>query len=188
MKAKAFTLIELLVYLSIAAIISTLAIPSLLESNNKHLVKIHTDKLKQYLTFSKLQAIHRHKSTTLCSSHDKIHCAKGRHWSNRHILIFIDSNNNRLVDNNEPLLFQSEKINKNIAITWRSFGNKSYLKWLNNGMTDYQNGSFTVCHHNKIQRIAQQLIVNAAGRIYYAQDKNSDGIVDSSQGSNIQCL
>ena len=187
MKTRAFTLLELLICLSICAIITTNAVPSIIEWKNKSAIKIQSDKLHQYLNFARLQAINSHKTTTICSSIDEKSCAKGHNWSNRHIIIFIDSNDNHLIDHSEQLLLISDKIDQNIHLSWRVFGNKHYLKWLNTGMTDYQNGSFTLCHSNKNNHIAKQLIVNVAGRIYYAKDNNHDGIVESSQGRNIRC-
>jgi type IV fimbrial biogenesis protein FimT len=80
-KARGFTVVELMVTLSLAAILASLAVPSLgfLLSNN-HATSITND-LVSSIRLARSEAVSRSQLVTLCPSTDGNSCAATTNWS-----------------------------------------------------------------------------------------------------------
>ena len=187
MQNKGFTLIEAMLCLAILAILTSIAAPSFSQWQQRAVMKRATEQLFKQLAFTRQQAISTQKPITLCASIDGSNCSKSKNWTGLKRLAFFDENRNLSLDNNETAFIKNTALDQNIELFWRAFGNKSYIRWQPSGLTDYQSGNFTFCPSNKIQSNIQQIILNANGRAYFATDKNNDGIVENSQGKNVQC-
>ena len=185
--ASGFTLIELLTVLCIIGIISSFGLPSfynILENQKAHALSYQ---LFHYLSFARSEAITKNQAISVCASKDNKNCNRKKDWSDQNILIFVDINKNGQRDIDEHILKTKNFGLNSGSLMWRSFGNKSYLQWLPTGMTYYQNGNFTYCPPSKNPRHAKNIIMNAAGRMYFGPDRNNDGIPESSSGKNVTC-
>lgn len=120
-------------------------------------------------------------STTLPAS-----CAGRDQW-HRGWMIYIDHNGNGHLDDDRELLKRHSGWSNGARVRWRSFRNRSQLHFRANGMTDWQNGSFTWCPGNGDIRFAAQLVLNAGGRSRVARDRDGDGVVEDSQGRPLRC-
>lgn len=186
-KDNGFTLPDLMTALSVMAVISVLAFPSLetLLDSNRSRNAVYA--LFHHLQFARASAINKNRVVTLCPSLDGKTCNKSRDWSGQTILVFIDDDGSGTLENKDMLLKSLDFSAHPGTLKWRSFGNKSYLQWFPHGMTHYQNGNFTYCPEDNNAQHASRITLNAVGRAYFASDQNDDGIVEGSDGENIQC-
>ena len=128
-------------------------------------------------------AIYRNRTVTLCRSDDGRHC-KGQ-W-HQGMLLFVDLNGNRRLDNNEELVHQFAPLREGDQLFWRAFRNRQYLVMSPRGFTAYQNGTFTYCPKEGLN-YAKGIILNAAGRIKLTSDSDGDGIDEGANGKPLRC-
>jgi prepilin-type N-terminal cleavage/methylation domain-containing protein len=86
-----FTLIELLIVIAIAAILAAVAVPSFRTMNRNMAVRGAADELVADIQFARSEAVRTNRVVSLLLN--------GRTWQ-----IFIDSNGNRIRDNDEDVL------------------------------------------------------------------------------------
>lgn len=186
-KQKGFTLSELSVSLTIVAILALLSFGAIFYYLQQAKSRAAATELYRFLQFSRSYAVFHGKTLTLCASIDRERCLMARDWRYSDLLLYIDENQNLRRDEAEPIirLLNFSRFKGNLS--WRSFGNKNYLQWHTNGMTYFQNGHFLYCPENNNAKQAFVLVLNAAGRLYFTEDKNGDGIVEGSDGKNVHC-
>lgn len=187
MQQQAFTLIELIITVSLIALLTALSLPQLQHFYQQQRSQQTAWAFYNLLQYSRHKAIQLGKTLTLCADNGNLQCRSGNLWQNPRLLLFIDNNQNGNREADEEILYQLDLSKNNGSIHWRSFGNKAYLQWQNNGMTFYQNGSFLYCPANKNERYGFLIVINVLGRLYQAQDQNGDGIVEDSNNNNIVC-
>ncbi len=178
-----FTLPEMLVSLSIVAVLGAIAAPSL---GDLLAAQQATTALKEVATSLRLArslAIMNNELVTVCAVDTHASCS--RNWEAGNI-VFADHNENRAVDDSEPVFREFQHTALPGTIRWRAFRNRRYLQFTPQGYTRYQNGNFTFCHHSDAH-LHQQLIVSRTGRLRFTQDRDGDGLKDNSQGQPIDC-
>ena len=185
--SRGFTLIELLIVTAILGVIGLYSIPTFTNMIEKQRSRSASYELYHHLNFARSQAISRNSAITVCASIDGNTCTHDKDWSNKTLLIFSDSNQNGEVDENDNILKTRKFSYEAGSLMWRSFRNKGFLQWFPTGITYYQNGNFVYCPTSKNPRNARNLIMNAAGRVYFGRDRNGDGIPEGSNGKNISC-
>lgn len=185
---QGFNLHELMIVLLIITVLSVMSFsllgPTFIEKSRSRAAA--TD-LYRFLQFARSYAVFHGKTITLCASFDGQQCLASRDWRNANLLLYIDSNNNLRRDPDEEIIRHLNIVQYKGQLAWRSFGNKTYLQWHTNGMTYFQNGHFLFCPNNQKAQHAFVLVLNAAGRLYFTEDKNKDGIVEGSDGINVHC-
>jgi len=187
-KQYGFTAYELLISVLIIGLLIALSYPSWHTSLEKAKHRAAAYQLYQFFQFARSSAVYQRRTLSACASIDKQNCKPSNNWSDSDIILFIDHNRNGSLDSDDEIIRLLTFADKQAHLHWRSFGSKPYLQWQTNGMTYYQNGNFLYCPKDKNAKNAFMLIINAAGRMYFAEDKNKDGIVEGSDGKNIQCL
>lgn len=178
-----FTLIELLIALAIISIALSLTVGSfpMIERYN---VEHNARNVVNAVMYSRSLAIKEGNSVFLCPSKNSSTCDKT--WSNK-ILVYKNNNSDKTFDQGDDLLQVYSLESDAILIRWGSFQRKDYLEFRANGMSNYQNGTFTVCHTNRDTTTAIPIIINVAGRPYFGRDKNNDGIREYSSGKPVKC-
>lgn len=154
------TLVELLMVLAIAA--------SLLASSSGSLSELVLRErrfqavldLRRALNYARANAIILQTQVTLCAVDREMKCQ--REWAGRDLVIFIDSNRNRHLDEGEALHRQHWGDNRG-SLTWRAALARPYIAFQPGGDTG-QNGSFLFCPRGKSR--ASVVVVNRAGRNY----------------------
>lgn len=182
-KAGGFTLLELLIALTILSIIAGISFANFNQLERYH-VQSAARSLAQSIQSARISAVQRGSSIYLCLSRDGLQCERSA--ANR-ILIYDDLNGDKLYNAGDSLMAERSFPAQIIQINWRAFQNKRYLELLPSGMTHYQNGTFTVCGSSNAIAVAEAVIVNMAGRPYFAKDKNKDGVKEYSNGQNLSC-
>lgn len=181
---KAFSLLELLVCISILGILLSLSAPSLTAFAEKTMTTQSAKRFQHAISLARATAITRNTIMTFCKSDNGLQC-QGQ-WQQGSI-VFADNNGNGKVDEEDNIILRLNPETNRVTILWRAFQNKPHLQINPRGTTQYQNGNFTFCPFNKDLHLAHQLIVNTAGRVRVAIDRDGDGIKERSDGSPLRC-
>jgi len=178
-----FTLIDLLVSLSLFALTVSFVFNAS-DMLEKHQVDRQARGVLNAINYGRSQAIKQGKSVFICPSKNGSTC--DRSWSTS-MLVYQSSNDDKNFDAGDTLLYRFDLTDSGPKIKWGSFRKKHYLELLPTGMTNYQNGTYTVCAESKNPDTAIPVIVNVAGRPYFGKDRNGDGVREYSSGNAVSC-
>jgi type IV fimbrial biogenesis protein FimT len=182
--ATGLSLIEMLVVMSIIAFLTLGALPDFSDWRQRKETEGLMRELIGAIDMARSYAVSENVMVTLCRSDDGRTC-QGK-WSDGSIL-FTDFNADRVLNDNDRLLFRLDPMKPAGTLEFKSFQNRQFLQMNSRGFTNYQNGNFTFCPANKDPRQARQIIVSLSGRTRFARDKDGDGIVEDSQGQPLYC-
>jgi len=183
-KQNGLTLLELIIALSISAILISLALPSFTALIENNRANTSINRMVSALHYARTQAINHGKSVTLCPLQNSEIC--GQTWR-QGLLIFIDNNRDGQHQTNETILQSGSPFPAGSQISWAAFGSNRYLRFTHEGYTANQNGRFTYCPKSRNNYYARQIIINKNGRPRQAEDKDSNGIIETTSGQDIQC-
>lgn len=172
-----------MIAISIVSILFGFALPSFNDLLKRSKVKTNVARLTQTIQMSRLAAITKNVRVTLCPMGNGSSCASD--WSAGY-MAFIDKNGDREYNDSDILLYQFKSSDKKSRLTWRAFGVRRSLQWLETGITNHQNGTFEFCLDNDA-KLARGLFLTKAGRVRYSKDKNGDGIHEKVNGDPISC-
>lgn len=179
------SLIEILVCLSVVAfLLLKMVTPGDASARQRRQIDSAMHELIAAVDMARAHAIAENVQVTFCRSDDGRRC-QGR-WQEGSIL-FTDFNGDRVINQNDRLVFRLEPLSAEGTLEFRSFQNRQYLQLNSRGYSNYQNGNFTFCPPNGDPRMARQVIVSLTGRTRFARDKNGDGIAEDSQGKPLSC-
>lgn len=153
------TLLELIICITLVTILSYLTLPltqTLLVTYRRQLVKEH---LLLALTTARNAAINKRRIVTFCPSPDKKHCNED--WQQQWLL-FIDPETKAELDDTNKLLHIYLPISYG-HLYLNAFPRNSYFRFLPNGFSAQQNGSFYFCYKGK----GWKLIINRLGRMRF---------------------
>jgi type IV fimbrial biogenesis protein FimT len=136
------------------------------------------------VSMARLAAVNEARMVTFCRSNDGHHCQGKWHEGS---IIFTDTNADRVMNEDDRLLFRLQAIPAIGELKFNSFRNRQYLQMTPRGMTNYQNGNFTFCPADGNSVLARQIIVSLTGRTRHARDTDGDGIVENSRGQPLNC-
>ncbi len=180
-----FSLIELLICLSIIALLLMQTDdPFFGQTRLRHDIDDSMQELAASITLARAAAVAENVMVTFCRSSDGQHCL-GR-WEQGSI-VFTDANADRIINDNDRLLFRNDAPKAAGSLNFNSFRNRQYLQLTPRGATNSQNGNFTFCPTNGDPTLARQLIINVTGRARHARDTDKDGIMENSQGKPLLC-
>jgi type IV fimbrial biogenesis protein FimT len=185
-KLHGFTIIELMVSLAILIIAMHFTVSSMKELVLRQRVTTQINSFSGMQRMARQSAIFRQSIVTMCPSRDGITCLKRKYW-HEGVLIFVDINADRVVDEKDHIVKFYKTENIDIQITWRAYQNKSYLQFTPNGWTNNQNGTFRFCIANESARYNRALIISRSGRIRLSTDSNDDGVHEDRKGENVSC-
>jgi len=168
-----FTLAELLVSIAVASIVLTVAAPSYegLTLNNRQVSSVN--ELVALFHFARTEAVTRNRQITLCPSADGANCA-ATPWQSGAI-VFVDSDNDRIVDPGETILRVSSALNGvdvatvnfDQVLVYRSNGR------ITTGVVGVNSGQFTLCDRRGAEH-ARVIVMEISGRPH-ASGKQADG-------------
>lgn len=162
-----FTLIELLIAIFIAALLMTLAAPSIAQLAISLQLSSASNSFVSSLHLARNEAIKRNGRVVLCKTADGMFCTNTGGWE-QGWLIFHDANNNSLRESSEQIIHRQLPL----AASLRMTGNlnvATYVSFVPTGATKlvggaFQAGTLTVCPESLSAVDARQIILNAAGR------------------------
>lgn len=177
-----FTLIELLIVLSIIAVLTSLAIPSLNAYTSKADADSTIQLIRKHIYLTRQLAIARAEIVTMCPI-DTNGC--GSDWNSGYA-IFSDRNNNRQIDNDDQLIESVELELNGGSLSWRASGGRNHLSFSSNGNAR-QFGRFHLCDRDANPSYSRALVINRQGKIRMYRDRNRDGIVEDIDGAVPRC-
>ena len=172
-----FTLLELIAALAILSVLFGLGIPSINSTVTSNRVAHQVNQLVGTLAYSRSEAIKRAERITLCQSQNNTNCDKSGDWTGGWML-FVDKNNNRVLDESEKLLHVNKTLTSSIQVSFNGSGGRDgYVVYKADGSA-YPNGSFIICNPT-YPSIAKALILKHNGRLRTSNK--------TSQGKEIKC-
>lgn len=180
---QGWTLVELLIVLAILSITLGFASGSYGIIQKARYQSAGND-IAQAVMYARTLSLGSSAPSYLCPSQDGISCQKA--WSGQ-LIVYRDLNGDKLLDVDDETLRVINFKDRQAKIKWRAFQNKRYLEITASGMTNYQNGTFTLCPINGDLHHAKTIILNVAGRPYFGKDKNGNGIMEYSSGKDVSC-
>lgn len=163
---QGITLVELIFTLAIAAIVLTVAIPSLSSLIDDIQMTSTLNKFVGNLHFARNEAIKQYQKIVLCSSSNGTDCDNSNEW-HRGLMIFVDSGdtlNSR--DNGEEILRALIPFSEQISIT---SNNQGILWFLPTGTSNRSNATITFCHQSS--HIEPRAVVISNTRTRISDDK-----------------
>lgn len=157
-KTKAFSLIEVLVALVMIGLIATFSIVGLQKFQGSRKVKLYARALYHDLKWARIEAVLLNQPIKITPSNNN--------WCDGWV-VAKDSNNSDSSDSeSENNLLKQQAGLANCKIKFNSFPRRNYFKFLPEGMTDYQNGSYYFYQDNNLNLISK-IIISQIGRIRF---------------------
>ncbi len=185
MRRHGFTLVELMITFAVAAALVGLALPSFQRLLAGQRGAAAMNQMIGAVRFARAEAVFRRRTTTLCPAADR-QCLGRQQW-HRGAMVFVDDNGNGRLDPGERLARAFPALRAGERVYWRSFRNRSYLRFRPRGFTQWQNGNFLYCPPDADPTLARMAILDAAGRVRLARDADHDGIVENARGRDVTC-
>lgn len=178
------TLVEQLSVLAIISILTAASLGSISIFESLHADSVTRD-VQQFVHFARSEALSKQRSVFICPSQDGASCS--RPWAQR-LIAYHDLNDDQVLDSGDTVLRTLNLSPAKTRIKWRAFGNRSYLQFVPSGLTNYHNGTFTLCPASNDPLLARNIILNVAGRSYQGKDRNGNGVRESASGVDISCI
>ncbi|MEC9156389.1 MAG: GspH/FimT family pseudopilin [Pseudomonadota bacterium] len=189
---RGFSLIELMVTLCIMLLLGGFALHDLIDQKRRHEMDGLQENFIDLLYSARSAAVIQSSEVIVCPLRTerstllaRPSCGKRNQWQ-LGVLAFTDFNRNRRLDDNEHIVAQLPSFHT-ATIRWRSFRNRSYLRFTPEGLTDWQNGNFLFCDNQGAPELTRQITLNHAGRLYTAEDRDRDGIYEGSDNKPLKC-
>ncbi len=162
---RGFTLVELIISLTVLAIVTGLAIPSLQGMLLRNQANAALQSLSQAIHATRMLSIGHQRRALLCPSLDGRHCSGGTRWEQGWI-VGIDRNHDGQPDAT-PLLIQA----KLSGVLIRSSRGRTRIVYHPDGSAPGSNLSLRVCPTVRASATVDALIVSNAGRVRVTQVK-----------------
>ncbi len=177
------TLVEQLSVLAILSILTATSFASFSIFEHLRADSIARD-VQQLVHYARSEALNKRRSVFVCPSLDGSSCS--RPWA-RQLIAYHDLNGDQVLDAGDKIIRALNLAPRKTQIKWRAFGNRLYVQFIPSGITNYHNGTFTLCPLNNDPLLARNVILNVAGRSYLGKDKNGNGVRESASGVDIAC-
>jgi type IV fimbrial biogenesis protein FimT len=157
MKYRGFTLVELIITMAIAAILTTVAVPSFTETIKRNRLATKTNLLVGSLGLARSEAIKRGQRVNVCVSSNQTGCTGGTNWA-QGWLTWVDADNSNTL-NGETIIHTVEALPASITFT----GSASFVGFSPQGAAIVNNNTFTVCD-DRTGETGRTITINATGR------------------------
>ncbi|WP_394129760.1 GspH/FimT family pseudopilin [Shewanella maritima] len=154
-----FTLVELMVTITVAAILLTIGVPSLVSLNEKMRTKSNIEKIHNIVMFARSQAISYGTTVIICPFASETSCGSTTDWSNGVRVYTTDS------DGNDYELRAIDSFNNQDKIK----GSAPILSFTAEGMVNVGGGSIVYCPGGQ-STDSKSVSVSTSGLISYGND------------------
>lgn len=160
-----FTFIELIITLAIAAILASVAGPSIYHSTLKNRLSTTVNEIVADLNYARSTAIHQGHAVLLCKSSDGLQCSRDGNWHDGWI-VFGDSNNDKLLSEDEDLLKVRAPSPQHTTI----HNNRNYLRFSPRGTAYGSNSTFKICAA-QAQVNRRTIVIASNGKLRNTEDE-----------------
>lgn len=177
---KGLTLLELLMALAIVSILLTVVAPAATDIVRKSKITAEINQLSAIIRYARTHAIITNNTVTICPSINHSVCQPS--WTSP-LIVFIDTNNNFIRDDNEAIITAKQGSHEQHKIK----GPQKPIRFYETG-TNASPSSLILCPIDNDNNYARAIIVSLQGRTRVSKDSNNDGIHERTKGNNINCL
>ena len=160
-KQHGFTLVELLITLVLAAILTTVAVPSFNTTIKNNRLVTQTNLLIASFNLARSEAVKRAQAVNVCASNAaQTACSGGTDWSQGWV-VWADQDASNTLNNNNEIIKVSEALPTNTTLT----ANNSQVQYTAQGALNVggANPSFTVCD-DRSGETGRRILVRNTGR------------------------
>lgn len=162
-----FTLVEALTVTAVAAVLVSVAAPSIGGLVDSSRVSAASNELLGDLLFTRSESMKRRQRVVLCKSSDGQSCAAAGGWQQGWI-VFADTDDDGQRDPGETLLRAQPALGGMLRLSGTASVAK-YVSYVPSGATrlvggGFQAGTLTVCAESAGPAAGRQIIVNSSGR------------------------
>ncbi|HXD42081.1 MAG TPA: GspH/FimT family pseudopilin [Ramlibacter sp.] len=157
----------MLVVMLIAAVLVTIAIPSMAAIIKSIKLSTASSAFVSYLHLARSEAIKRNSRVVLCKSADGRECSASGGWE-QGLIVFHDANNNGTLDAGEAVIVRAEALPSTLKLVgnlnvsrYVSFAPTGATKLIGGG---FQAGTLTLCQESVSAGEGRQIVLNAVGR------------------------
>lgn len=166
--ASAFTLIELLMTLAVAALLATVAVPTMQRLLVEQRMTSQVNTLITHLSLGRSEAVMRNRQVVLCKSADGTVCSPRARWTQGWIL-FSDDDRNERRGPRETLLRRHGPLPPGLSLDYAGFPSDRYMTFEATGISN-ANGTFVFCD-GRGAAAATAVIVSKTGRARTAKGR-----------------
>jgi len=181
---RGFSLLELVIALAVASLLVAMAAPAAQYMVGNSRANSAINDLARTIALARSAALTYQRRIKLCPGSENA-CGARNTWADG-MLVFADDDYDQRLGERELIIARVSGTTHG-RFTWRSFRNRSELIFTAHGLTDWLNGSFLYCPDDSDPRHARMLILNTAGRMRHAQDRNRDGTREDASGRPLSC-
>lgn len=167
-----FTLIELLVTVAVAAVLATVAVPSMHRLLLAQRMSTQVNTLVAHLSLGRSEAVMRNLQVVMCKSANGQSCDGSARWHQGWIL-FVDGDRNEHRGPGEPLLRRHGPLPSGMSMHYGGFPSDRYVTFEPTGISN-ANGTFVLCD-GRGAPAARAVIVSKAGRARSARRRPGGG-------------
>lgn len=176
---RGVTLLELLVAIAVFYVVVFVAAPKAKRIIDTHKIAANINHINAIVRFARNHAISNYQTTKVCPSQNYSDCSG--FWRNP-MIVFVDTNNNNIRDEQEPLLAASDPLFQAHKLK----GPRSPIKFYENG-DNASPASLILCPTTNDNTLARSLYISLQGRIRLSIDHNGDGIHERTRNVNLDC-
>ena len=156
--SRGFTLIELMLALAVAAVIASLALPSLARFSERNRIQSTANELVAHINLARLEAVMHRRIVVVCPSSDGQRCSGGNQWHHGWI-VFRDDDRNDAADIASDLL----RIGPPQKQLWMDSAGRTRVRYQPDGTAGGSNLSIKLCSQTHLD-LARAVIVSNPGR------------------------
>jgi len=180
-----FTMVELLIALVVLFVVinfATLNWQGFVERQQGRQLRTH---LRTTFQVARYEAIRNNRLVTMCPLDTTNNCVSA--WEGP-ITVFLDQSNQKALLNPNDIIRTFESLEKGSLKASKSGPyERRYFQFNPDGTVHGSIGNLTWCPTSKFAQRGFQVVVNFAGRIRWAQDRDHDGVVENASGDPISC-
>lgn len=155
---RGFTLIEFMLALTVAAILVTLALPSMRDFQQRQRIVAAANDLVAHINLARLHAVNRREITVVCPSLDGSACSGGNRWD-RGWIVFRDPDRDGVPNRESDVLRVAGRLDHLHADS----GGRTRIRYLPSGMAYGTNQTIKLCDRESPSQ-SRAVIVSNPGR------------------------